>query len=193
VNLVHRVMCKSDKWAGHLRRDIIPWALGDTDLGESVLELGPGPGRATELLLERASELTAIEIDSEAAERLRVRLTDPRLTVVTGDATSMPLPESAFSGVVSLTMLHHVPSVEAQDALFREAFRVLEPGGTFAGSDGMLTKQFRLVHLFDTLVAIDPATLSTRLEAAGFAAVEVDIKSSLFRFTATKPTGSARA
>lgn len=191
MNLVHRAVCRSDKWASHVRHEIIPWALDGADLGESVLELGPGPGRTTEMLLERAPQLTAIEIDPDAAEKLRRRLTEPRLAVLTGDATAMPLPNDSFTGIVSLTMLHHVPSAEAQDMLFREAFRVLAPGGTFAGSDGVLTSQFRLVHLFDTLVAIDPLTLPVRLEAAGFEAVEVEIKGSRFRFAASKRTSAA--
>ena len=51
------------------------------------------------------------------------------VTVVAGDATSMPFPDGSFSGAVCFTMLHHVPSAELQDRLLTETYRVLRPGG----------------------------------------------------------------
>jgi ubiquinone/menaquinone biosynthesis C-methylase UbiE len=35
--------------------------------------------------------------------------------VVEADATAMPFPDGSFSAVLSLTILHHVPSVTLQD------------------------------------------------------------------------------
>ena len=55
--------------------------------------------------------------------------------VVETDATAMPFPDGSFSTVLSFTMLHHVPSVTLQDQLLAEAWRVLRPGGVFAGTD----------------------------------------------------------
>jgi ubiquinone/menaquinone biosynthesis C-methylase UbiE len=43
----------------------------------------------------------------------------------------MPFGESEFSGAVSFTMLHHVPSQELQNKVFAEVLRVLKPGGFF--------------------------------------------------------------
>jgi hypothetical protein len=61
----------------------------------------------------------------------------------------------------------------------------LRPGGVFAGSDSQPSLRFRLIHLFDTMVVIDPATLSRRLSAAGFTDVEVELRRSV-RFKAYK-------
>jgi hypothetical protein len=71
-------------------------------------------------------------------------------------------------------MLHHVPTAALQDALFAETHRVLRPGATFAGSDSSGEGlRFRLLHLHDTMTPVDPATLASRLEAAGFHDVKV--------------------
>ena len=100
----------------------------------------------------------------------------------------MPLPDAAFSSVVCFTMLHHVPSPAQQDRLFAEGFRVLQPGGTFAGSDGVSSFGFRLLHLFDTMVLVDPATLARRLEGVGFVDVSVEVfPKKSFKFRAQKP------
>jgi len=45
---------------------------------------------------------------------LRMRLKGSNVQVIEGDATEMPFADSHFSGAVSFTMLHHVPSRELQ-------------------------------------------------------------------------------
>ena len=39
MNEAHE-MCGSDEWRQAIRDVILPWALGDTDLGDDVLEVG---------------------------------------------------------------------------------------------------------------------------------------------------------
>jgi hypothetical protein len=48
VNRRHLELCSSDAWAETVRDEILPWVVGTLELGDSILELGPGPGRATE-------------------------------------------------------------------------------------------------------------------------------------------------
>jgi hypothetical protein len=84
-------------------------------------------------------------------------------------------------------MLHHLPSIALQDRLLNEAFRVLRPGGTFAGADSLDSFLFRLVHLRDTMTLIDPVTFPQRLARAGFEDVQVEIDSRAFRFLARRP------
>lgn len=86
-------------------------------------------------------------------------------------------------------MLHHVPSQDAQDALIREAFRVLRPGAIFFGCDSRSNLIFRAAHLFDTMVLVDPGGFGRRLEDAGFGDVRVDSRRSAFRFSAKKAPG----
>jgi hypothetical protein len=63
---------------------------------------------------------------------------------------------------------------------------VLRPGGTFAGSDSRVNLRFRLLHIGDTMVAVDPETLPDRLRAAGLEDVDVDVVPRSLRFRATR-------
>jgi len=73
-----------------------------------------------------------------------------------GDATAMPFPDRSFSSAVCFTVLHHVPSTGLQNRLFSEVYRVLRPGGTFAGMDSMNSPLMQVFHFRDTLVLVDP-------------------------------------
>jgi SAM-dependent methyltransferase len=77
--------------------------------------------------------LATVEYDESDAKALGRRL--PDVDVYHGDATALPLGDATFDVVVCFTMLHHVPTCELQDRLFKESRRVLRPGGVFAGSD----------------------------------------------------------
>lgn len=187
MNQFHRWFCRSALWKKALSGTIIPWALENVEMGANLLEIGPGPGLATDVLRQRVTNLTSIEIDPSLAAALKQRLNQTTVRVIEGDATNMPFDDRSFSGVVSFTMLHHVPSAALQDRLFSEAFRVLEPGGVFAGTDSRWSRGLKLFHLWDTLVAVEPSTLKSRLESVGFIEVSVDTMQRVFRFRARRP------
>jgi ubiquinone/menaquinone biosynthesis C-methylase UbiE len=170
-----------------VRDRLFPWVLSGLEPGDDVLEVGPGPGVTTDLLRSWAPRLTAIEIDPDLGDRLRRRTAGTNVEVITGDATSMPFPDRRFSAATSFTMLHHVPSTALQDRLLREVYRVLRPGAVFAGCDSTSSLVFRLAHLFDTMVLVDPDGFAGRLQAAGFVDVQVERANSAFRFRATRP------
>lgn len=65
----HLAFLASDAWAQMLRSDLLPWLTHEADLGDDVLEIGPGPGRTTDLLRERAAHVTALELDERLAMR----------------------------------------------------------------------------------------------------------------------------
>lgn len=191
MNRMHRWLCASTPWKRSLERSLLPWVFDGVTLGDDVLEVGPGPGLTTNLLRRKVVRLTALEVDPRLAAGLKERMRGSNVTVVEGDACAMPLDDDAYSAVVSLTMLHHVPSSAQQDALLGEAYRVLRPGGWFVGSDSTWSLAFHLLHLGDTMVLVDPATLGTRLSAAGFNDVVVDRGNRRFRFRARKPESAA--
>ena len=165
----------------------MPWILAGAHLGSDVLEVGPGPGLTSDLLRTQVKRLTLIEADREQAECLRHRMQSANVAVVSGDAAAMPFPDAVFSGCAAFTMLHHVPSPELQDAVLREMWRVLRPGGELAGSDSLPDGFMRLIHLGDTFVPVDPDSFAARLEAAGFEVIQVDRASGFFRFHARRP------
>lgn len=187
MNLVHRWLCSSANWKTVVERYILPWTLEGVDLGTELLEVGPGPGISTDLLRARVARLTCVEVDRSYAEKLR-RRAPAAVRVLCEDATRMSLADQSFDAAVCFTMLHHVPSAVLQDRLMAEVARVLRPGGMFAGTDSLYSRSFRLLHLFDTMVVVDPATLPSRLRSAGFEDVQVDVmKPYAFRFRARKP------
>lgn len=188
MNGLHHWLCRSAHWRKTIEQRV-PWVLSDTNLGQDVLELGPGSGITTDLVRLSAPRLTAIELDPKLADSLRDRLRGSNVDVVTGDATSMPFSDGQFSGGVSFTMLHHVPSPPLQDKLLREVWRVLQPGAFFVGSDSMQSLFLRLIHIGDTLVPINPDNFGVRLEAAGFEVLEIEKRAGVFRFRARKTGG----
>ncbi|HEV8574816.1 MAG TPA: class I SAM-dependent methyltransferase [Dehalococcoidia bacterium] len=188
MNILHRRYCRSDSWRQAVHHGMLPWVLGEIDLGANVLEIGPGPGVTTDWLRERVPALTCIEIDRKLADALKARLNGTNVTVVEGDATAMPFPDQAFDFAVCFTMLHHVPSRDLQDRLLAETLRVLKPGALFTGSDSTPSLRFRLFHVFDTCVPADPETFAARLEAAGFIDAQVvrQPQYNTFKFSARK-------
>ena len=187
MNRVHNVLCSSGWWARRAEHELIPFGVDGIDLGDDVLEIGPGFGATTRVLAGRVSQLTAVELDTGYCERLQAELAGA-VTVIQGDATRLPFADGRFSAVLCFTMLHHIPSVAEQDRAFVEIARVLRPGGTFAGTDSIGTGWlFHAIHIGDTLNLIDPDTLPTRLHGAGLATVEVKRGARSFRWRAAKP------
>lgn len=187
MNRFHRWYCGSWLWTREITR-VASWALQGVDLGSNVLEIGPGRGHTTELLRQRVDRLTAVEIDPELAAGVRARFADAgNVAVETADATDLPYEAERFSGAACFTMLHHVPSVNLQDRLLREVHRVLRPGALLAGSDSTSTLLFRAAHIGDDMVVVDPDTFAGRLEAAGFADVDVEVGHRAFRFRGRRP------
>lgn len=184
MNLLHHRLCRSAKWRAKLEDVILPFALEGLALGEDVLELGPGPGLTTDCLMRLVPRLTAVEIDRRLAGALSARLAGSNVSVIRADAAELPFREARFTAALSLTMLHHVPSPALQDRVFRAVARVLKPGGVFAGVDSRTSFNMRLLHIGDTLVPLDQATLGERLEKAGFRAVAVDGNAERVRFRA---------
>jgi len=151
-----------------------------------VLEIGPGFGATTRLLAEHAPRLTVVELDSRYCERLRREL-HGAVEVVQGDATKLPFENGRFSAVLCFTMLHHIPEAALQDRVFAEIARVLQPAGTFAGTDSVGTGAlFKLIHIGDVLRPVEPDALPARLEAAGLRGASVARGGRSFRFRVEK-------
>ncbi len=186
MNRFETWFCGSSYWRYLTRRQLLPWMVGGSELGEHLLELGAGPGAATEELKRRAGRVTSLEYDHGFAARLGARVRGTNASVIQGDAAILPFPDNTFSSAIAILMLHHLRSNELQDRAFAEIGRVLRPGGIFLAfeiQDGWLN---RVGHFRSTFVPVDTATASARLTAAGFSRAMIDLWRGGFRIRALR-------
>ncbi len=165
--------CSSPEWATFLQSEVLAPLAASVDLGDELLELGPGPGAATSWLCRRVKRLLAIELDPEAAERLRREHEDSNVEVRVGDSSRTGLDPECVDSVASFTMLHHLPTPALQHATLAEAHRVLRPGGVLIGADSLASQGLHEFHEADTYNPVDPARLMVWLQVCGFAKVSV--------------------
>ncbi len=187
MNESHIQFLSSPDWAQMLETDLLPWIEAAGDLGDDVLEIGPGPGLTTDLLRRRVRRLTAVEMDPVLADELDRRLSGTNVEVITADATDSGLPDSRFSAAACFSVLHHMPSAEDQDRLFAELHRLLRSGGIFVGQESLDLEMIRAGHEGDTFNPLDPDALPERLAAAGFGPTTTDVRDYHFRFISRKP------
>jgi len=106
--------------------------------GQTVLELGPGPGRLlipAAKLVGRDGEAVGIEVQPAMAERLKRRANQAGVTnlkVILGDATEPHVPEASFDLVFLCAALGEIPD---RIAALRQGFRALKPGGVLSVSE----------------------------------------------------------
>jgi SAM-dependent methyltransferase len=190
MNRAHLEVLASDEWRQTLRDLALPFAFGGltvADLGDDVLEIGPGPGLTTELLAPQVPHLTSVEIDAALARSLAERMAGGNVEVVEADATAMPFEDGRFTGSITLTMFHHVPTVEQQDALLAEVLRVLRRGGVLVASDSVASDDLARFHEDDTYNPIDPSTLGERLGRIGYVDVDVAVNPYAWSCRARRP------
>lgn len=84
--------------------------------GETVLDAGCGEGVLSWYLAERGAQVTAVDISKPNIENARAFLKKKgvldRVTVLLGDAESLPFPDASFDWVVSSHVLEHLPDFE---------------------------------------------------------------------------------
>src|SRR5580704_3214835 len=187
VNWFENWFCGSSYWRRMTRKQVLPWLLSGAELGEHALELGAGPGAATEELRRHTGRVTSLEYSHAFAAGLAQHVQSPNGDVLQGDASALPFPEKTFSAAIAVLMLHHLKSPELQERAFAEIFRVLRPGGVFLAveiQDGWLN---RIAHIRSTFVPVVPSSVSERLTPVGFSSVFIAYKGSAYCLRALRP------
>jgi ubiquinone/menaquinone biosynthesis C-methylase UbiE len=104
----------------------------DLNPGQTVLEIGPGPGRLLIPAAQRVlpgGQAIGIDIQPKMLERLKrstQRAGVSNLTAILGDATSPHVPEASADLVFLCTVLGEVPD---RAAALAQCHRALKPGG----------------------------------------------------------------
>jgi SAM-dependent methyltransferase len=110
------------------RKNRLRQVAGGPDL--RLAELGCG-GTPAVFLAERCKTYTAVDFSSaglsEAASALKA--TKVPFATVEADITDLPFEDGAFDVVYSAHAIYHIDTVDGQTAAFREAMRVVRPGG----------------------------------------------------------------
>lgn len=98
---------------------------------DDVVEFAPGLGYTAKLALSRhPHSYTAVELNAEAAQRVRDNVQDDTINIVIGNASETGLPDKSASKVYGEAMLT-MQSKQQKQAIIGEAARLLRPGGLY--------------------------------------------------------------
>jgi len=161
-----------------------PTALLQLEPGQTVLDLGSGGGIDVLLSARRvgpAGKVYGLDMTDEmlalARENQR-KAGAGNVEFLKGTIEAIPLPDRSVDVIISNCVINLSTD---KDAVLRESFRVLKPGGRFAVSDVVVRGDVpagvrRSMELWVGCIAgaLDERDYALKLRAAGFADVEVE-------------------
>ena len=187
MNSLEHILCSSSLWRYVSNRQVLPWVLSGSRLGDHILEIGAGYGAATSHLSKHVERVTSLEYDPISFAKWHERQHGNSHTALCGDASRLPFADQSFSSAIAILVLHHLKSAELQDRAFEESFRVLRPGGVFLAFEISHSWIHRVGHIGSTYTPVAPGSAFARLTKAGFSRVSVDFRRGGFRISAIRP------
>jgi len=161
-----------------------PTALLSLQPGETVLDLGSGGGIDVLLSATRVGPTGKVYGLDMTDEMLALARENQRKAGATnveflkGTIEAIPLPDASVDVIISNCVINLSSD---KDAVLREAFRVLKPGGRFAVSDVVVRGEVpadirRSMELWVGCIAgaLEEREYASKLTAAGFTDVEVE-------------------
>jgi arsenite methyltransferase len=161
-----------------------PTALAKLNPGETVLDLGSGGGIDVLLSARRVGptgKAYGLDMTDEMlslANANKQKAGVENVEFLKGEIEKIPLPDNSVDVIISNCVINLSAD---KDAVVREAFRVLKPGGRFAVSDvvtrGEILPEIRksvLLWVGCIAGALEESDYRNKLSAAGFTDVEVE-------------------
>ncbi len=161
-----------------------PTALAKLNPGETVLDLGSGGGIDVLLSARRvgpAGKAYGLDMTDEMlalARENQKKAGVENVEFLKGEIENIPLPDNSVDVIISNCVINLSAD---KDKVFREAFRVLKPGGRLAVSDIVVRGDVppeiqRSIELWAGCIAgaLRDTDYVSRVKAAGFEAVEVE-------------------
>src|SRR3989442_1064059 len=161
-----------------------PVAIAELREGETVLDLGSGGGIDVLLSARRVGPAgKAYGLDMTDAMLALARENQEKAGVenvefLKGEIEHIPLPDNSVDVIISNCVINLSAD---KDSVLREAFRVLKPGGRFAGSDvvtqGEMLPEIRehvLLWVGCIAGALEEKEYRSKLTAVGFENVDVE-------------------
>jgi arsenite methyltransferase len=161
-----------------------PTALIELEPGQTVLDLGSGGGIDVLLSAKRvgpAGKAYGLDMTDEMLALARENQRQAGATNVEflkGTIEAIPLPDNTVDVIISNCVINLSSD---KDAVLREAFRVLKPGGRFAVSDVVVRGDVpadvrRSMELWVGCIAgaLEEQDYAAKLRAAGFADVDLE-------------------
>ena len=139
-----------------------------------ILDVACGLGASSERLARTFPPHLITGVNISEAQIARANERCPGSTFEVMDATKLRFPDAHFNTVICVEAAFHF---DTRDDFFREAFRVLKPGGSLIMSD-ILFKHFsdalgKMAHVPRANHILDIADYRNRLAAVGFTNIDI--------------------
>lgn len=151
----------------------------DLNQSSSVLDIGCGTGELLNLIrrTKPSIDLYGLDLSREMLKIAESKL-ENQVTLITGVASNISLPEQSIDTVVSVSSLHYWRDPKKS---FLEVYRVLKPGGAFVVTDWC--KDYYSIRALDLYLRLFNAAhfkvygmkeLETKLSDAGLVLVDFE-------------------
>lgn len=141
----------------------------------TICDMGCGPGHVARYLRDTGADVTGLDLSPQMVEQAK-RL-NPDMSFREGNMLALELPDASMAGITAFYAVVNIP-VSSLPVVFREMYRVLQPGGSLLLAFHIGDDVIRPQSLWNNPVGMEfyelqPARIAQLLAEAGFAVDEI--------------------